>query len=130
MKKFLAIALMIVATQANAWGDREQGIVAGIAGTLFLQHIANNNAQRQPQVYGQPPVSVGEQPVYSQPQQHYPQQQPQVIIQPQVNVYPQRSAQVYSQPRMYIPAPRNRCDVVPMYDHWGRYAGQQTLCNW
>ena len=127
MKKFLAIALMIVATQAHAWGDREQGILAGVFGTILLQNIAKNNSQ--PQVYGQPPVSVGD--VYSQPQQHYPQQQqPQVIIQPQVNVYPQRSAQAYSQPRMYIPAPRNRCDVVPMYDHWGRYAGQQTLCNW
>jgi hypothetical protein len=126
MKKFLAIALMIVATQAHAWGDREQGIVAGVFGTLLLQHIANNG-QSQPQVYGQPPVSVGEAPVV----QHYPQvQQPQIIVQPQVNVYPQRSAQVYSQPRMYIPAPQNRCSVVPMYDHWGRYVGQQTVCNW
>ena len=126
MKKFLAIALMIVATQAHAWGDREQGILAGVFGTILLQNIAKNNSQQQ--VYGQPPVSVGGN-VYSQPQ-HYPQQQPQIIVQPQVNVYPQRSAHVYSQPRMYIPAPQNRCDVVPMYDHWGRYAGQQTVCNW
>ena len=128
MKKFLAVALMIAATQAHAWGDREQGILAGVFGTILLQKIAEQNQQP---VYGQPPVTVGEQPVYSQPQQHYPQQQqPQVIIQPQVNVYPQRSAQVYSQPRMYIPAPRNRCEVVPVYDHWGRWVGQQTLCNW
>ena len=126
MKKFLAVALMIAATQAHAWGEREQGILAGVFGTILLQKIAEQNQQP---VYGQPPVTVGEQPVYSQPQQHYPQvQQPQVIIQqPQIIVQRPRYTQ---QPRMYIPAPQNRCDVVPMYDHWGRYVGQQTLCNW
>jgi len=126
MKQVIAIVLMVIAGQAHAWGDREQGILAGVFGTILLQKIAQQNQQP---VYGHPPVSVGEAPVYSQPQ-HYPQQQPQIIVQPQVHVYPQRHAQVYSQPRMYIPAPRNRCDVVPMYDHWGRYVGQQTVCNW
>jgi len=125
MKQVIAIVLMVLAGQAHAWGAREQGIVAGVFGTLLLQHIANNNSGHQ---QGQPPVSVGGD-VYSQPQ-HYPQQQPRVIVQPQVHVYPQRSAHIYSQPRMYIPAPQNRCEVVPMYDHWGRYAGQQTVCNW
>jgi hypothetical protein len=114
---------MVIAGQAHAWGDREQGILAGVFGTILLQKIAQQNQQP---VYSQPPVSVGEAPVYSQPQV----QQPQIIVQPQVHVYPQRHAQVYSQPRMYIPAPQNRCDVVPMYDHWGRYVGQQTVCNW
>jgi hypothetical protein len=42
MKKIL-IALAVlgtVATQAHAWGPREQGVVAGIAGTLLVQNIA------------------------------------------------------------------------------------------
>jgi hypothetical protein len=113
MKQVIAIVLMVIAGQAHAWGDREQGILAGVFGTILLQKIAQQNQQP---VYGQPPVSVGEAPVYSQPQ-IIVQQQPRVIVVPQ-------------QPRMYIPAPRNRCDVVPMYDHWGRYVGQQTVCNW
>ena len=117
MKKFLAVALMIVATQAHAWGDREQGILAGVFGTILLQKIAEQNQQRIEHQY--PPVTVGEQPVYSQPQV--------IVQQPQIIVQRPRYTQ---QPRMYIPAPQNRCDVVPMYDHWGRYVGQQTVCNW
>lgn len=116
MKKFLAVALMIAATQAHAWGEREQGIVAGVFGTILLQKIAEQNQQP---VYSQPPVTVGEQPVYSQPQV--------IVQQPQIIVQRPRYTQ---QPRMYIPAPQNRCDVVPMYDHWGRWVGQQTVCNW
>jgi len=113
MKQVIAIALMVIAGQAHAWGDREQGILAGVFGTILLQKIAQQNQQP---VLGQPPVSVGEAPVYSQPQ-IIVQQQPRVIVVPQ-------------QPRMYIPAPRNRCEVVPMYDHWGRYVAEQTVCNW
>jgi hypothetical protein len=120
MKKVIAIALMVIAGQAHAWGDREQGILAGVFGTILLQKIAQQNQQP---VYGQPPVTVGEAPVYSDPQ-IIVQQQPRVIVVPQPRpLYNQ-------QPRMYIPAPQNRCEVVPMYDHWGRYVGQQTVCNW
>jgi hypothetical protein len=120
MKQVIAIALMIIAGQAHAWGDREQGILAGVFGTILLQKIAQQNQQP---VYGQPPVSVGEAPVYSDPQ---------VIVQqqPRVIVVPQHRPRYDQQPRMYIPAPQNRCEVVPMYDHWGRYVGQQTVCNW
>ena len=119
MKKFLAVALMIVATQAHAWGEREQGILAGVFGTILLQNIAKNNQERIEHQY--PAVTVGEAQV----------QQPQIIVQqqPRVIVVPQQRPH-YSQPRMYIPAPQNRCDVVPMYDHWGRYVGQQTVCKW
>jgi hypothetical protein len=114
MKQVIAIVLMVIAGQAHAWGDREQGILAGVFGTILLQKIAQQN---------QPPVSVGEAPVYSDPQ-IIVQQQPRVIVVPQPRP-------MYNQhPRMYIPAPQNRCEVVPMYDHWGRYVGEQTVCNW
>ena len=33
------LVLAIWAVPAAAWGDREQGIVAGVAGTLALQHM-------------------------------------------------------------------------------------------
>ena len=57
MKQVIAIVLMVLAGQAHAWGDREQGILAGVVGTILLQNIANNNNGRV--VHGQPPVVVG-----------------------------------------------------------------------
>ena len=40
MKKILAIALFALASsQAFAWGQREQGIVTGIAATLLIQEM-------------------------------------------------------------------------------------------
>lgn len=117
MKQVIAIALMIIATQAQAWGAREQGILTGVFATILLQQVHNNNQERRAQQH--PPVTVGEQPVYSQPQV--------IVQQPRVVVVPQRRVQ--QQPSMYIPAPA-RCEVVPVYDHWGRYVAQQTVCNW
>jgi len=42
MKKILATAAVIAmtaTTQAHAWGDREQGILTGVLGTLIFQEI-------------------------------------------------------------------------------------------
>jgi hypothetical protein len=57
MKQFiLAIALTATAsTPALAWGDREQGILTGIIGTIIIQDIVSGNSQhgtvvQQPQV--------------------------------------------------------------------------------
>lgn len=61
MKKTIAAVMMVVASQAHAWGDREQGIVTGIAGTLLFQHITQPRPQPQ-YGYGQPPVVVGSAP--------------------------------------------------------------------
>lgn len=55
MKKLIAFVLAAgMAAPAFAWGDREQGILTGIAAVLLLQ-----NQQRQ--------VYVPPQPVYVQP---------------------------------------------------------------
>lgn len=61
MKKFIAIAVLActAATPAMAWGDREQGALAGVAGVLLLQHMNRNNQ----------PVQVQQAPVYN-PQYH------------------------------------------------------------
>ena len=87
MNKTIAlIAAACIATPALAWGDREQGALAGIAATLIFQHI-QRDAQAQ-----QPPV------VYQQPQIIYaPAPQPQVIIQNQSIVCPQGLAPFYNQ---------------------------------
>ena len=64
MKKILATAAVVTAmisTPAMAWGDREQGILTGIVGTLIIQDIQRNNTQHIPQggvVVQQPQVIV------------------------------------------------------------------------
>jgi hypothetical protein len=45
MKKILATAAVIAmtaTTQAHAWGEREQGILTGVIGTIILQDIYGN----------------------------------------------------------------------------------------
>jgi hypothetical protein len=74
MKQTLAlITAALLATPAFAWGDREQGALAGIVGTLIFQHI-QRDAQAAP-----PPVII------QQPQ-------PQIIYQPQPQI-------IYTPPR-------------------------------
>ena len=79
MKKALAlITAACMATPAFAWGDREQGALAGIFGTLIYQHLQRDGFGRHPApVVVQPPVVV---------------QQPQVIYAP-------APAVVYRQPQ-------------------------------
>jgi len=72
MKKVVAgLAIALCASSAMAWGEREQGILTGVAGLWAFQQL--DRAGRQPQpVYVQPqPVYVQPQPVYVQPQPHY-----------------------------------------------------------
>jgi hypothetical protein len=106
MKKAIVAGLIAVAAvgQAHAWGPREQGALAGIAGTLFYQQIT------RPQVYSQPPVQVG------YPGQSYPQVQVQLPVpRPYYGTPP-----VYSQ---QYPSPNWGVSCVPAYDQFGRYLG-------
>lgn len=53
MKKLIASVLLASASiPALAWGDREQGILTGIAGTILLQNLSRGdvNLQVSPQV--------------------------------------------------------------------------------
>jgi len=90
-----AIALItaaLTATSAHAWGDREQGALAGIIGTLILTQIQRDSERHERH---QPQVIVRERPapviVYRQPH-------PAVIIQdtPQI-MCPQGTAEFYIQ---------------------------------
>jgi hypothetical protein len=86
-----AIALIIaasMATPALAWGDREQGALAGILGTLIFQHVQRDGVGRHPA-----PVVVQQQPqiIYA------PAPQQQVIIQNTGIVCPQGLAAFYHQ---------------------------------
>jgi len=65
MKKILATVAVIGAmasSPAMAWGDREQGILTGVIGTIILQDIYGNrnhgHVQQQPQVIVQQPAPV------------------------------------------------------------------------
>jgi hypothetical protein len=63
MNKIVTAVLISAAMSgpAQAWGDREQGALAGAAAVLLFQHV--QRAQAQPYPNGQPPVVVGQQPV-------------------------------------------------------------------
>ena len=66
MKKFLVTAIVGfgIATSASSWGDREQGALAGIVGTIIWQKINEN--QTQPVTQPSPPIIYREQqtPIY------------------------------------------------------------------
>jgi hypothetical protein len=117
MKKIIvavtAVLAMSFTAQAQAWGPREQGALAGVVGTLLFQAVT----QAQPQVQGSgyPPVQVGGYP------QNYPQPQ----------VYQQQPQVIYQQPQViYQQAPMQRvCDSFPQYDVYGRFHGQRTVCR-
>lgn len=62
MKKLIVGSMIALASvgHAHAWGDREQGALAGIAAVLAIQGMNRSN-QQYPN--GQPPVIVGQAPV-------------------------------------------------------------------
>lgn len=102
MKKALAlIAAACISSPALAWGDREQGALTGIIGTLLFQHIQREaQASQPPVVVHRPPVVVQQPPivVYQQPQVIFaPAHQHQVIIQSPTVVCPQGLAPFYNQ---------------------------------
>jgi hypothetical protein len=109
MKKFV-LAIMITAGSigsAQAWGDREQGALAG----LFIGALMQK-AWGQPQSNGYPPVQQG------LPQQypvHTPQPQPQIIIQ--------------APPVIYTSPMRQHCEYVPMRSPYGHYYGERYMCR-
>jgi hypothetical protein len=96
MKKVVAGLIVAIATSsAFAWGEREQGALAGIVGTLMYQR-----AMQPQQVY--------------QPQVIYQQQPQQVYIQPEYRTLPQYTQQ-------YLPP--NGVSCVPAYTAQGQYLG-------
>lgn len=109
MKKLIVAVLVTFGftAQALAWGDREQGALAGAAGVLLLQHIFKDRTAQA----GYPPVYTG-----------HPQTQP--APQPQVIYVPQPV--IVAQPR------RERvCRTVQIWDATGRfYYGDRQECRW
>jgi hypothetical protein len=74
MKKYvsaLVVALGLISTNAHAWGDREQGILAGAAGLWVFQQLNKaGQTQGQPVIVQQvPPSNVPyvSPPVYTAP---------------------------------------------------------------
>jgi hypothetical protein len=49
-----SLAALLFTTSAQAWGDREQGALAGIVGTLIWQKLESQNQPPRPQVIHQP----------------------------------------------------------------------------
>ena len=110
MKKFVLAIMITVSTMgsAQAWGDREQGALAG----LIVGAIAQR-AFSQPQQTGYPPVQQGQQ----YPIQQYPvySPQPQIIVQ--------------APPVIYQPQMQQQCNTFPQFDVYGRFHGNRTVCR-
>ena len=83
MKKVIAglLVSMMFSTSAMAWGEREQGILAGVAGLWIFQQLDKAGKPQQPPVvvYQNPPV-YQQAPVYQNPPV---QVTPPVVVQPQ-----------------------------------------------
>jgi hypothetical protein len=106
MKAIIAATLIAAATQAQAWGDREQGILLGIAGTLITQQLVQNSVS-----------------VTTVPQEIYGQHSGYQYAQPRH----------YREPR-YYPVERNLyaapCEQITIYDSYqDRYIYQRTICE-
>lgn len=110
MKKFV-VAVMITAStvgSAQAWGDREQGALAGLVIGALMQ-----KSWGQPQQTGYPPVHQGQPPI-----QQYPvySPNPQIIVQ--------------APPVIYQPQPvQQQCHTFPQFDVYGRFHGHRTVCR-
>ena len=101
MHKIIATAILALAasTPAWAWGDREQGLVAGIVGTIIVQEITRT---QQPQV-----MTV--RPVISHRGTYHP-----VIVSPTID------------PRVYRPQMQPPVQYMcPIFDYYGRLMGHQ-----
>jgi hypothetical protein len=72
-KLITAMTLAVTVSPAWAWGEREQGVLQGLAGAWILgRMLQNNEPQPQPPVVIQPPPPVY---VYPAPQRYYRQPQ-------------------------------------------------------
>ena len=79
MKKFIvtAIAGLVFSNSAFAWGDREQGALAGIAGLWAFQQLQRAGQpqviyqQTPPVIVQQAPVIIQQSPIYNFPIRNY-----------------------------------------------------------
>jgi hypothetical protein len=71
-KALVGLSISLAMTTAHAWGDREQGILQGLAGAWILgRMLQNNEPQQQPPVVVQPPPPVYVYPAPPPPQVYY-----------------------------------------------------------
>lgn len=107
MKKLLlAMLVCAAATPAMAWGDREQGALAGLAAGIVL-------GQQQP-AYRPAPMYVQPAPVYVQPAPVY--------VQPAPRYY----SPSYPTVRGYY---HSSCFNEPVYNAYGENTGYRTVCQ-
>lgn len=96
MKKILFVFLLSTLAQtANAWGPKEQGVLAGAAGLWAIQQLSKPQYQTSPQPVIQPV------PVYVYPSQ------PQMVIAP--------PPPTYSLPSAVTPMVAYYCESARLY---------------
>lgn len=104
MKKALVAGLVGLAmtSSAFAWGDREQGALAG----LIVGGIIGSQARAE---------------------RYEPRYEPRVIVQPPVVIQQQEPIIVYPAPRQRYRAPL--CLLHPYYDQYGQLLGYERSCH-
>lgn len=94
----VALVAMLLSTSAFAWGAREQGILAGVAGLWTVQQLTRPNAI----------INVNGNPVNINPQ-----------------YVPAPSGPLYVSPPVYVqPQVQQYCESVPVVDQFG---GHRTV---
>ena len=73
VKAMIFAAALAVAQPALSWGEREQGIVTGIAGTLLLQQLGQGRVYVEPSqiYYNHSPRYYQEPRYYREPRYHH-----------------------------------------------------------
>jgi len=82
-KALVGLSISLIMSSAQAWGEREQGVLQGLAGAWLLgRMLQNNEPQQPPPVVVQPPPPVY---VYPSPPVYY--RQPQCYAVPYYDHY-------------------------------------------
>lgn len=128
MKKFIvAFALFAgVSSSAFAWGDREQGMLTGIAGTLLVQHFMDDYNNR-PDVHrsarhsnipnNRRQFDDGYEDNYERPSRRRP---------AGVTVIPPRNGPATLPP---IRIPQYECSTEDLYNSYGEYITSRQICQ-
>jgi hypothetical protein len=125
MKKFMIVFALIagVSSSAFAWGEREQGALIGVAGTLLVQHFMDDyrDTRRDSRSSNIPnnrrQFDDGYEDYYERPSRRRP---------AGVTVIPPRNGAATLPP---IRIPQYECSTEDLYNSYGEYITSRQICQ-
>lgn len=121
MKKFIVAFALIAGTTAPAfaWGDREQGALIGIAGTLLTQHIMDEYRDTRRDSRSSNIVDNRRQfdDGYERPARRRP---------AGITITPPRNGPATLPP---IRIPQYECSTEDLYNSYGEYVTSRQICQ-